>query len=225
MPNHVVNQLEIIGHSRHIEDVMESLRSKEDPTVCFDFNSFLPMPEELKSVTSPARIITKAELKKELKELDNPDRPKYLGRSTGITQEMSDDYEERFGSNNWYDWALSNWGTKWGSYETRLISQEPDVEKPQYVRVKIEFQTAWSSGAASIQFLSDMFPAFVFHLKYADEDCGYNVGIYKFKDGNIVKENLPKGGSDEAMEIYFQCHGGRENWEQVDGKWTWKDDE
>ena len=229
MPNHVVNQLEIIGHEHHIEGVMKSLRSKSDPDVVFDFNSFLPMPEELRQVTSPARIVSQSDFNNEMIQRDvrmaNPTpQDELLGFSHSITQEMSDDYTERFGHNDWYEWALHNWGTKWGAYDTRLVSQEPDAEKPQYVRVKILFQTAWSSAVVAIQQLSDMFPAFVFHLTYADEDCGHNVGVFKFKDGNIKQNYQPEGGSNEAMEIYFQCHGGRENWKQVDGEWQWKDE-
>lgn len=224
MPNHIINRLEIIGHERHIEEVLKSLRSKSDPDVCFDFNSFLPMPEELQKVTSPVRIVTKAELKKELKRLEeNPDD--MFHNTHGITQEMSDDYIERFGHNDWYTWALQNWGTKWGAYDSRLISKEPDDEKPQYVRVKIEFQTAWASASEAIQKLSEMFPSFLFFLTYADEDCGYNVGKMKFKEGNLKDHFLPDGGSNEAMDLYFECHGGQEDWEMVDGKWKWKEDD
>lgn len=222
MPNHVINHLEIIGHEHHIKDVMKSLRSKEDPDVCFDFNSFLPMPEELRKVTSPARIVTKAELKKELKQMEE-DPDNIFHRTHGITQEMSDDYIQRFGSNDWYDWALTNWGTKWGAYDQRLVSEEPDAEKPQYTRIKIEFQTAWSSSVHAIIQLSLQYPAFVFHLTYADEDCGSNTGRFKFKRG-VEKDYRPKDGSNEAMEIYFECWGS-EGWEQVDGKWKWGEDD
>jgi hypothetical protein len=222
MPNYVKNQLEIIGHKNHIEDVLKSLRSKENPDVVFDFDSFLPMPEELKKVTSPTRIVTLKEFKAELKKMEeNPNSP--FNRTHSITQKMSNDYKERFGVDNWYDWACRNWGTKWGACDSVLISKEPDAEKPEYVRVKIEFQTAWSSGAVAIQQLSGMFPDFVFHVTYADEDCGYNVGKYKFKQGNVKNEYLPEGGSNEAMELYFQCWGESENWEMVNGKWEFVD--
>ena len=227
MPNHVINRLEIVGHENHIEDVMRSLRSKSDPDVCFDFNSFLPMPEVLREITSPAKIVSKAQFKIDMKEYNakvaNPsDQDKFLGITHSITQEMSDSYMARFGADDWYNWALMHWGTKWGAYDTRLVSREPDTENPQYIRVKIEFQTAWSSAGEAIGKLSGQFPKFVFFLTYADEDCGFNVGKLKFKQGNIIDSHVPDGGSNEAMELYFECHGKDEHWEMVDGEWKYE---
>ena len=36
---------------------------------------------------------------------------------------------------------------------------------------------------------------------YADEDWGYNCGTVTYKDGKIIKSNLPKPGSVEAIRL------------------------
>ena len=38
----------------------------------------------------------------------------------------------------WYDWAIENWGTKWGTYETRFHELGGDGAP-----ILIEFQSAW----------------------------------------------------------------------------------
>jgi len=40
--------------------------------------------------------------------------------------------------NNWYIWAIDNWGTKWGTYETRVHQLGGDGSP-----ILIEFQSAW----------------------------------------------------------------------------------
>jgi hypothetical protein len=62
-----------------------------------------------------------------------------------------------------------------------------------------------------------MFPEVTFEVKYADEDFGYNVGEFVLFGGEVVSENIPDGGSVEALEIamniqygtpdeYFDCN-------------------
>ena len=43
--------------------------------------------------------------------------------------------EEKYGKNNWYDWSIENWGTKWNSVDTRV---EENGSTLSY-----NFMTAW----------------------------------------------------------------------------------
>lgn len=36
---------------------------------------------------------------------------------------------------------------------------------------------------------------------YCDEDFGYNVGEYVFKDTDVLNVDIPEGGSKEAYEL------------------------
>lgn len=40
---------------------------------------------------------------------------------------------------NWYNWALENWGTKWGTYRSKAFALDGDGSP-----VIIKFQSAWS---------------------------------------------------------------------------------
>lgn len=98
----------------------------------------------------------------------------------------------KYGSDNWYDWSCKNWGTKWNAYST----SEPMLN-PKGTRATYLFQTAWSTPAPVIRKLSEKFPDVKIKVWYADEDCGRNVGIYEFKNCDILKDEpldgLPSG--------------------------------
>lgn len=219
MPNHVVNILDLVGYQSHMKSVLDLIRSEDEKGNVnnFDFNKIRPMPEEIRHITSPVQIVSKKEYDKQQKEL----KTGINNFRRNITKKMSDDYFQRFGADNWYDWALANWGTKWGSYDTEMGEIEPLIDPTGYVKVRITFQTAWSCSIQIIRFLSDLFPTITFTLTYADEDCGHNCGRLTLKDANDKDVFQPEGGSNEAMEIYFECWGGEEQWEMVDGEWKW----
>ncbi len=44
----------------------------------------------------------------------------------------------RYGHDNWYDWRLENWGTKWNSYECSLDTSWIEDGSLEY-----HFETAW----------------------------------------------------------------------------------
>ena len=43
--------------------------------------------------------------------------------------------EEKYGKNNWYDWSIANWGTKWNSVGTRVELKDGSLY--------YTFDTAW----------------------------------------------------------------------------------
>lgn len=97
--------------------------------------------------------------------------------------------------NNWYDWRIENWGTKWNSYgyNNGLAYYE---DKNQ-----IYFLSANSSALKIVEALSRQYPDVLFDLRYADEDLGYNVGTVSIMAGEYIDENLPKNGTLEAQEL------------------------
>lgn len=62
--------------------------------------------------------------------------------------------EERakYGSANWYDWSIANWGTKWNSYGYS------DGTPKGFDGSTIEFQTAWSCATPVIAALAEKYP-------------------------------------------------------------------
>jgi hypothetical protein len=198
MPNHVINRLTIIGDETDVAIVLAEISNGD---IHIDFNSFAPMPIELTEVTSPVRIITQEEYDEQEDRINKDklsDVEKKFGVSRGITQEISDEYIERFGFDNWYDWAYENWGTKWNAYDQYAVDNE------------IEFSTAWNTPYKAIENLSKKYPNVTFNVRYADEDFGYNAGEYTLLGGECILENIPKGGTHEALKIAIEVRGEEE---------------
>lgn len=88
---------------------------------------------------------------------------------------------KKYGSVDWYDWCIANWGTKWNACES-VISNEHQC---------ISFQTAW---ACPYNIIHDLSRYADFTILYADEDIGHNFGISKFKNGKYINllEKTPK---------------------------------
>ena len=101
--------------------------------------------------------------------------------------------EERklYGKDNWYDWSISHWGTKWNSYSN-------DCDENSHT---LSFQTAWAPPFPIIERLAERYPDVRFTHEWADEDMGYNVGTVEYADGEIAGEDIPDGGSVEAFRM------------------------
>ena len=78
-----------------------------------------PMPEVLESVRVGAF----------------PDGTRIKVEGTEMTEEQLCD---QFGTSNWYDWANSHWGTKWGTYDQEAFPLGGDGGP-----IAIKFQSAW----------------------------------------------------------------------------------
>ena len=187
MPNHVTNKLFLKGSEGDIKRLVEIVGGDGE---AFNVNRFFPMPEKLKATSSPARIISDDEYSDWLKRKKSGKLTPYEEMSNGpLTQEMSDNLKRVYGHDNWYDWALDNWGSKWGSYDS-----EYDEELGVFT-----FLSAWDPPARAIMRLSKLFPHVELKLHYADEAFGYNTGECIFKAGRLVSQYTPETGIDSYI--------------------------
>lgn len=112
--------------------------------------------------------------------------------------------EERkqHGNNNWYDWSVFNWGTKWNAYHSYYYESDN----------ALEFDTAWSCPIGVLDKLAELCyqHGVWFTGKWADEDTGFNVGVFESDcDGDeywFSYERIPDQ-INEAYEIYMELKG------------------
>ena len=85
---------------------------------------------------------------------------------------------ELYGENNWYDWSVDNWGTKWNAYYCERIDDST-----------IKFFTAWSVPEPIYKNISEMFPSLKFEFKYSYEDEQDTEYTDRYKAGEKVYLN------------------------------------
>tara|TARA_S200002703_G_scaffold56234_1_gene48846 strand:+ start:4600 stop:5040 length:441 start_codon:yes stop_codon:yes gene_type:complete len=145
MPNHCFNKVTIsVGDAdgQNLKVLVDSLKSEENQTD-FDFNAILPMPPELENVDWS-----------EAEEMNDIIRARY---------------KKEHGSDNWYDWRVNNWGTKWNSYDCFLEEEDDDY-------VVYTFNTAWGPPTGVIEALREQCPDFSISAFFDEpgmEQAGY----------------------------------------------------
>jgi hypothetical protein len=225
MPNHVTNKVTFLGKEAEIKILLDAIGNKED---VIDFEKIIPMPKVLHGISSPPRIVSEKEYKKEMEGFadrkKNPtDIDKLMGITHSITQKIADSYIKKYGACDWYAWSCEHWGTKWNAYEQSKGEMIPT--NSGIVKITLEFQTAWSPPYPVIVELAKRYPNIRMELKWADEDWGSNVGKCDFASGVCTDEYMPAAGSKEAYELCFELiEGSRDYFELVDGKYEYNEE-
>lgn len=219
MPNHVTNQIIIVGTEDDIEFVKQHMKSNDRE---FDFNRLIPMPESL-GITSGSAVSNGVAVllsrQGDHSKIDAIRNYNWAGtedmsRSEFIDYLLSErgsstNLEEaaialanlkKFGHQDWYSWSIANWGTKWNAYDISELDNG------------FQFDTAWSHPAPVIEKLVEFFPEITFKVAFADEDTGYNVGKYTVKGDEVIEEDFPEGGSKEAYKMAFEVKGDDANY-------------
>lgn len=219
MPNHITNILTIQTDEEQVRDILEAVKSDETGIGSVDFNKIIPMPESL-NIESSTRAEHGLELYRSFllesaavaySDVQNTEPSSYHNEAVTALlkkyQELTKDdpellqlgrrcYEniQNYGYTDWYSWSIENWGTKWNSYGYNDFPnyQEGDSE--------IRFLTAWSAPHPVLEKLSELYPDVIFTHRWADEDFGHNVGERDYHSGQVIGENVPAGGSVEAVE-------------------------
>lgn len=200
MPNHVTNIVKFIGDADAIAKMRKEIYTRDEERQRdnhIDFDTFAPMPAELRGTRSPVKVVTEAELAEWLIEKEaNKDKPFMYEDSRPITAKEQSELFRKYGADNWYDWAINNWGTKWGAYDSM---EESDGS--------IRFDTAWATPYKALLILSQKYPDITIDVTFADEDFGSNTGRYQLHNGVSIMENVPDTGTIEAYESAISVLG------------------
>jgi len=173
MPNWVNNEITV--EQGDAKSFFEFMKSKDSP---FDFNNLIPMPEALKDTCSPSRPVPDSEIEEAVKKWKQEKEKHEKNKSTEflfnkpISVSESKGLIEKYGHDNWYDWSVNNWGTKWNAGYPQMIED-----------TTISFKTAWSPPEEIYHAIAKKFPDMVFGVTWEEEqgfgaDCGIEEGEY-----------------------------------------------
>jgi hypothetical protein len=111
-----------------------------------------------------------------------------------------------FQGNNWYDWNVRNWGTKW---DVAVHDEEkyPDTEilEESESDISYKFNTAWSPPESAIVCLSMQYPTLSFELEFEEEGGWGGTVIYSSGEGTITEEYQSKCRNCDEQDCTPYC--------------------
>lgn len=118
--------------------------------------------------------------------------------------------QPQFSGDEWYEWRVENWGTKWNASDVLFLndgdwSEDYDDTCWESGELIISLQTAWSPPTPVIQQLSKDNPNVTITHKFSETGMGF-YGNHVYKKGvlDIVAEgSFDKGTSCEIYAEYF----------------------
>jgi len=98
-------------------------------------------------------------------------------------------------SPNWYDWAIENWGSKWGDYNSDL-----DLSGCSIFGM---FNSAWSSCNVGIKKISSLFPDLCFEVDYHELGMMF-IGRQVCKNGEDIEEWSREITKEDLIELGYE---------------------
>ena len=173
MPNWCYNHLEVTGDEKQLQKFVEKSTTNIERDDEFSFNGTYSMPKTLR-ITAGTHLSFIEKIKK------------YINIRL-------------YGYDNWYNWSIANWGTKWDACESNICHNDIDY-------FAVSFESAWSPPIAWIDNIMKDFPDLCFTLEY--EEPGMCFGGRLLAQYETLWDDL-HWDLDQASE----CCEGEVNWE------------
>ena len=150
MPNWCYNRVSVYSENTKDMDELFDIFNNENP-----FNALIPSPVWSETPNEDGELPVKIEHKNS------------KGEVLFVTMEFP---KSKRNDDRWYDWNISNWGTKWD------INGSVDIDVEDEDQIEINFNTAWGPPIEVCNKLRDMFPELGFSWFYDEpgmETAGY----------------------------------------------------
>jgi len=106
---------------------------------------------------------------------------------------------KKYGYKNWYDWCVSEWGTKWNAggsdNEDMIVDYDEDMDDTGIAL--FTFSSAWAPPVGVFQKLKELHPDLYIQGRYYEPGVGF-FGVWDDGDDRCYNfESIEKGSSDE----------------------------
>jgi len=104
-----------------------------------------------------------------------------------------------YGHDNWYNWSIANWGTKWDACESCINNNDINF-------FSVSFETAWAPPIDWIDNIMEDFPDLCFELEYEEPGMCF---------GGLLQAQYETTWEDAHWELdaASECCEGPINWE------------
>ena len=188
MPNWCNNNLILSGNLKELEKVQKDIEKGDF------FNSILPIPTEVADTQSPARDETQ----------EQKDKNKAL--------------EEKHGCDNWYDWRVNNWGTKWdidadSFYQNEIVKITDNTGK-----LRLAFDSDWAPPEAIYNAIVEQEILGV-NAYYYEPGCDFAGHYYNGHDDCITisdcdDDYFEMNDLGRSLDGYYNILESREMWRE-----------
>ena len=171
MPNWADNQITITGPNSVIDKIEKITKEEDNENGLLNF--MFPMPKALNGTEAGP----KAETKKE--------------------QLKRDKLKAEYGAENWYDWAVENWSTKWEVCEFYGVDRQPLNDSLDESTISFAFASAWAPPTGAYEnFLNENSNVGI-RATYHEGGCDF-MGIWDNGEDicYTVSDIAPKGSTD-----------------------------
>ena len=129
---------------------------------------------------------------------------------------------KKYGYKNWYDWCVSEWGTKWNAGGSDNADMQIDWDEDGDDSIALfQFDTAWAPALGVLQKLRDDHPELSVECSYHEPGVGF-MGVWT--DGHDRCYDNIEGSKD----TFWQSDDGRlldETFDIVESMQEWEADQ
>lgn len=220
MPNWSYNNLKISGSPEKMKEFYSiAIKPNINNEMSFRFSNIFPMPEKIKNTVSPSSSAkdvkwmnedkVAAERESKISDVLGTEPSIVLIPCENNTPEKCKELIKEYGTDNWYDWNVSNYGTKW---DVESLAHDIDMSDDEFITL---FDTAWSPPSTFLGKLQDKFPELDIRCSYTlegSDDCGlFETNRYEEDGKEVVSLELEEAESriisDDGREVYMNEDG------------------
>jgi hypothetical protein len=134
--------------------------------------------------------------------------PKELLETSAPNRTNAKEMKDKYGYEDWYEFRVSKWGTKWNASDVDLQLTSP-------TSLSISFNTAWSPPIPVIEAIAEKYPFASISLEYYEEGMGF-AGEVCYEKGERVSESEQETNCEWRIEKWGECDPDCENCGECD---------